>query len=147
MSNIIGPSGLSGCFRCFFVWTPRSPDPARCPRCKSPLWDVPKLSKVHRAGGMGIPEIVAPHREEILRLVKKNKAGNPRVFGSVARGTATPKSDLDLLVDFEDGATAFDQVGLVQDLEDLLGRNVDVSEPSGLHWIVRPQVLIEATPL
>jgi predicted nucleotidyltransferase len=147
MSNVIGPDGLSGCFRCFFVWRPRSPEPTRCPRCKSPLWDVPKLTKIHRGGGLGIHEVLGPKRPEVLRLIEKNRARNPRVFGSVGRGTATAKSDLDLLVDFDDGASAFDQVGLIQDLEDLLGRKVDVTEARGLHWIVRPQALLEAVPL
>jgi len=147
MANVVAPDGLSGCFRCFFVWRPRTPDPARCPRCKSWLWDVPRLEKVHRGGGLGIPEIVTPHRREILAIVRKNRARNPRVFGSVARGTATNASDLDLLVEFSDRASAFDHVGLIQDLDELLGRKVDVAEPDGLHWIVRPQVLVEAVPL
>ncbi len=147
MSNVVGPDGLSGCFRCFFVWRPRTLDPTRCPRCKSPLWDVPKLEKVRRGGGLGISEILGSKRSEVLHLVGKNRARNPRVFGSVGRGTATAKSDLDLLVDFDDGASAFDQVGLIQDLEDLLGRKVDVAEPAGLHWIIRPQALFEAIPL
>jgi uncharacterized protein len=93
---------------------------------------------------LGIIDVVGPHREDLLRLVRKHRARNPRVFGSVARGSATQKSDLDLLVDFDEGASAFDQIGLIQDLEVLFGRPVDVAEPSGLHWIVRPQALVEA---
>ena len=147
MSNVIGPSGMSGCFRCFFVWRPRTSEPVRCPRCKSLLWDVPLLDKVRRGGGLGIPEIVQPHRAGILRAVARCHARNPRVFGSVGRGSATRASDLDLLVDFDPGASAFDQVGLAQDLEELLGRRVEVAEPGGLHWIIRPQVLFEAVPL
>ena len=73
-----------------------------------------------------------------------HKARNPRVFGSVARSAATNRSDLDLLVDFEPGATAFDQIGLIQELERVFGRRVDVVEPDGLHWLIRPQVLFEA---
>lgn len=147
MSNVIGADGLSGCFRCFFVWRPRTPEPGRCPRCKSRLWDVPRLEKVHRGGGLSVEEVLGPRRPEVLDLVRKNRARNPRVFGSIARGTATRKSDLDLLVDFEPGASAFDQIGLIQDLEDLLRRRVDVTTPSGLHWIVRPQAVWEAVPL
>lgn len=147
MPNVIGPDGLQGCFRCFFVWKPRTPDPPRCPRCKSILWDVPKLSKVRRGGGLGISDIVTPNRDKILGAVKRNKASNPRVFGSVARGAATKRSDLDLLVDFDPSASAFDHVGLIQELESLLGRPVDVADPEGLHWIVRPQILIEAVPI
>ena len=147
MSNVIGPHGLSGCYRCFFVWRPRTLDPARCPRCKSRLWDVPALGKVARGGGLGIPQIVTPVRREFLRLVRKNRAKNPRIFGSVARGSAAHDSDLDVLVDFEADASAFDQIGLVQDLEELFGRPVDVSELSGVHWIARPQAALEAVPV
>ncbi|HTT73766.1 MAG TPA: nucleotidyltransferase family protein [Thermoplasmata archaeon] len=147
MSNPIGPDGLSGCFRCFFVWHPRTPDPFRCPRCKSRLWDVPLISKVRRGGGLGIEDVIGPRRREFERLLTKNRATHPRVFGSVARGSATAKSDLDILVDMEPGASAFDQIGLVQDLEKLFDRRVDVAEPGGLHWIVRPQVLLEAVPV
>lgn len=147
MSNTIAPGGLSGCFRCFFVWRPRSADPVRCPRCKSLLWDVPLLKKTVRGGGLGVPEIVQPHRDEFLRIVRKNRAQNPRIFGSVARGTATAESDVDVLVDFDEDASAFDQIGLIQDLEELLGRSVDVTEPAGLHWIVRPHAVLEAVPL
>lgn len=89
--------------------------------------------------------IIGPHREELMILLRGHKARNPRVFGSVARSEATARSDLDLLVDFDPGASAFDQIELKQDLERLLGRTVDVVEPGGLHWLIRPQVLFEAT--
>ncbi|HLN51054.1 MAG TPA: nucleotidyltransferase family protein [Thermoplasmata archaeon] len=79
-----------------------------------------------------------------MDLLRVNKARNPRVFGSVARREATPKSDLDLLVDFDSDASLFDQIALKQDLERLLHRKVDVVDPKGLHWLVRPQVLFEA---
>lgn len=76
-----------------------------------------------------------------------HKARNPRVFGSVARSEATARSDIDLLVDFDPGATAMDQIGLKQDLERLFRRRVDVAEPAGLHWLSRPQILFEAVPV
>jgi uncharacterized protein len=147
MSNEVGADGLAGCFRCFFVWHPRTPDPARCPRCKSKLWDVPKLSKLRQGGGLGIDQIIVPRQSEFLELVRRHRAHSPRVFGSVARGTATHRSDLDLLVEFEPGASALDHIGLMQDLEDLLGRPVEVATASSLHWIVRPQALLEALPV
>ena len=147
MSSIIGPSGLSGCYRCFFVWRPRTDEPVRCPRCKSALWDVPLLAKVRRGGGLGIAELLDPFRKEIAQALHETHARNPRVFGSVARGSAGRRSDVDLLVDFDPAASAFDQVGLAQDLEEVFGRHVEVTEPSGLHWIIRPQVLFEAVAI
>jgi predicted nucleotidyltransferase len=50
-------------------------------------------------------------------------------------------------VDFDPEASAFDQMKLIADLEDLFGRTVDVAEPQGLHWLARPQVLFEAVPI
>lgn len=79
--------------------------------------------------------------------MRSNKARNPRVFGSVARSEATRKSDVDLLVDFDPDASAFDHVSLIQDLERVFHRKVDVAEPGGLHWLIRPQVLFEAIPV
>ena len=146
MSNPIDASGLSGCYRCFFVWRPRNPDPPRCPRCKSKLWDVPQLAKVRRGRGLGVGDVLGPHRAEVLAALRANRARSAMVFGSLARGAGTPRSDVDLLVDFDSEASAFDQIGLIDDLTEILGRKVDVTTREGLHWIVRPQVLVEAVP-
>jgi uncharacterized protein len=72
------------------------------------------------------------HRAEILGVARTRRAHRVAVFGSVARGEAHPGSDLDLLVDFEPGASLLDQVGLFQDLEELLGVGVDVVARSAL---------------
>ena len=66
------------------------------------------------------------------------------LFGSVARGEATPGSDVDVLVDFP-GPPSFDQyMGLKFRLEDLLGVNVDLVTRASLRPGVRPQVEAEA---
>ena len=71
-------------------------------------------------------------RAEILGVARKRRARRIAVFGSVARGEAHPDSDVDLLVDFEPGASLLDHTGLFQDLEDLLGVGVDVVARSAL---------------
>ncbi len=48
---------------------------------------------------MGIEDVVAGKRDQIIRLVTEHGGANVRVFGSVARGAAGPESDIDLLVD------------------------------------------------
>ena len=69
---------------------------------------------------------------EIVQIAAAHGASNVRVFGSVARGTAGPGSDVDLLVDFEPGRTLSDHVGLCLDLEALLGATVGVVSAGGL---------------
>ena len=96
---------------------------------------------------MEISGLLAERRDEILRIAARHGAYNIRVFGSMARGDAGPASDVDLLVDVRPDHSAFFPGGLVADLEDLLGRRVDVVEPAGLHWFLRDTILHEAVPL
>jgi uncharacterized protein len=86
-------------------------------------------------------------REVILRIAAEHGARNVRVFGSVARGTASATSDLDLLVAMEPGRSLLDLVALNQDLEDALGRPVDVVTEGGLSPYLRDRILVEAIAL
>ncbi|MBU0610955.1 MAG: nucleotidyltransferase domain-containing protein [Armatimonadetes bacterium] len=83
----------------------------------------------------------------MLALAAKHKAHNVRVFGSVVRGEDGPESDVDFLVEFEDEADLFDQIGLRLDLEALLARDVDVVEDGFVHRVIRDRVAQEARAL
>lgn len=96
---------------------------------------------------MGIEDVLGGKREEILRIAGRHGAYNLRVFGSVARGEAGPTSDLDLLVDCGPDVTPFFPGGLLADLEELLGRRVEVITEPGLNPYIRERVLKEAVPL
>lgn len=96
---------------------------------------------------MGIQEIIGNHKDQILAIASKHGAYNVRVFGSVAQGTADESSDIDFLVDLEDGRSLFDLGGLLMELQDLLQRKVDVLTEQSLHWYIRNKVLNEAKPL
>ena len=96
---------------------------------------------------MEIAQLIREKRDDILRIAGKHGACNVRVFGSAARGEAGPDSDVDLLVDVLPVHSAWFPGGLLADLEELLGRKVDVVEPDGLHWYIRDKVLSEAVPL
>lgn len=87
------------------------------------------------------------YREDILRIARTHGAVTVRVFGSAARGDDHPQSDIDFLVELEKGRSLMDLSRLWQDLEELLGRQVDIVEPGGLHWYIRERVLQEAMPL
>lgn len=77
-------------------------------------------------------DMVRERRDEILSAARRRRVSRVRVFGSVARGEARPDSDVDFLVDFEPDASLLDQVGLIQDLQELLGVGVDVISTGGL---------------
>ena len=96
---------------------------------------------------MGIDDILRIKRTAILKIADRHGATNIRVFGSVAAGTARLDSDVDLLVDAGPKRTPFFPGGFISDLEELLGRKVDVVTEKSLHWYIRDRVLKEAVPL
>lgn len=86
-------------------------------------------------------------RTDIVDVAARRGASNIRVFGSVARGDASATSDVDFLVDLEPGRSLVDLGGLLMDLAELLGVDVDVVTEAGLAPRVRERVLAEAVPL
>ncbi len=83
----------------------------------------------------------------IREVAERHGATHVRVFGSFVRGIQRPDSDLDLLVDLEPGRSLLDLIAIKQDLEDLLGRRVDVATTRSLSPYIRDAVLKEALPL
>ena len=72
-------------------------------------------------------ELLYIHKEEILEIMKRYPGlSNLRVVGSVARGEDTEESDIDFLVDIGEGSTLFGLGGFKEDLEELLGIQVDI---------------------
>jgi len=69
------------------------------------------------------------------------------LFGSQARGEATEKSDLDFLVEFGGEKTLLDLAALQMELEEALGKEVDVLTYRSLHPRVRERVLRDQVPL
>ncbi len=86
-------------------------------------------------------------RERVAEAARRHGVRSVRLFGSVARGTDTQESDLDLLVEFEPGRDLFDLIELKSELEDLSGRSVDVVTEKSLSHHIREKVLREAIPL
>lgn len=96
---------------------------------------------------MDIAALIEEKKTEIREIAAKHGARNIRVFGSVARGEARPDSDVDFLVDMEPGRTLLDLGGLLMELRDLLGLDVDVVTEQGLKPRIRERVLKEAESL
>ena len=92
-------------------------------------------------------DLVRTKREQILRLAGKHGVTGVRVFGSMARGDAGPQSDVDLLVEVGPDPSPWFPGGLVVELEELLGRRVQVVTERGLDELLRDRVLEEAVPL
>ncbi len=96
---------------------------------------------------MAIRQVLEEKRDDILNIAAKHGAYNVRVFGSVARGEDRPDSDVDLLVDVETTTSSWFPAGLILDLEQILGRQVEIVTEKGLNPQLREQVLREAVPL
>jgi hypothetical protein len=96
---------------------------------------------------MEIKELVSQKRQEILDIAAKHGACNIRVFGSVARGDTNQDSDIDFLIDLGENLSPWFPVRLIRDLENLLGRKVDIVTEKGLKERIRERVLKEAVPL
>jgi predicted nucleotidyltransferase len=86
-------------------------------------------------------------RGAILAIAAKHGVLRVRVFGSFARGDAREDSDLDLLIDAGPITPPWFPGGLLVDLEEELGRRVDIAEEHNLHPLIRDRILHEAIPL
>jgi predicted nucleotidyltransferase len=76
--------------------------------------------------------LVESRRDQVMAIAARHHASRVRLFGSAARGEDGPGSDIDLLVDFERESSLFDLMRLSRELEELLGRAVDVVSVGGL---------------
>lgn len=110
-----------------------------------------KLTNLDRkdshAGVTRMDALVEKYRRQILALARANGVSNVRVFGSMARNEAGPDSDLDLLVDIDQGKSGLVLGGFLSDVADLVHRKVDVVTEKSLHPEIREKVLHEARPL
>lgn len=86
-------------------------------------------------------------RDEIIRIAHRHGAHNIRIFGSVCKESERPDSDIDFLVDLEKDRSLLDLGGMVFELQQLLGRRVDIVTENGLHWYIKQAILDEAEPL
>lgn len=96
---------------------------------------------------MSIRQLLQTKRKKILQIAARHGARKVRVFGSVARGEARRGSDIDFLVEMEEGRSLLDHAALILDLERLLKHQVDVASERGLRQPLRKEVLRDAIAL
>jgi hypothetical protein len=96
---------------------------------------------------MTLLELVFENRDRIRQLAAEHGARNLRVFGSVARGDDDLESDIDFFADFDIDRSLLDRVGLVLDIQDLLGRRVQVISSRSVKQDAHKRILEEALPL
>ena len=92
-------------------------------------------------------DLLHEKREDVLKVAGRHGVTSVRVFGSVARGDESSASDIDLLVTTGPSVSPWVPAGLILDLEELLGRHIDIVTESGLNPLLRDQVLTEAVAL
>jgi hypothetical protein len=96
---------------------------------------------------MQLIEIIRGKRMEIREIAQKYGAENIRIFGSVARGEENDNSDIDFLVDMKKKPNLLNRIAFMQELEDFLGRKVEVVTVKNLRAYFRDKVIQEAINL
>lgn len=92
-------------------------------------------------------DLLHEKRAEILQVAAKHGASNIRIFGSVVRNEDTPSSDVDFVVGTLADTSRWFPAGLIIDLEQLLGRRVEVVAERAISPYIRDRVLAECVPL
>lgn len=96
---------------------------------------------------MSISDLLHDQRDAIEQIAQRHGVVRVQVFGSVARGEATPGSDIDFLVETGPNTSAWFPAGLMLDLQLLLGRRVEIVTERALRPELREAVLRDARPL
>lgn len=96
---------------------------------------------------MDVRQLLSEKRDEIIRMAASHRVYNIRIFGSVARSEYDDKSDIDFLVELGPGCGLLNHAALTRELEELLGRKVDIVSEKGLRPRMKDRIEREAVPL
>jgi len=84
---------------------------------------------------------------QIIPVLKRFGVKRASLFGSSARGEDREESDIDIIVEFEAGKSLLDLAGLKIELEEALGRKVDLLTFNSLHPLLKDKILKEQKPI
>ena len=88
-------------------------------------------------------ESLLTYKKKIILILKRNNVVKAGIFGSLARGNFKKSSDIDILIKFKGQRSLFDLARLELELEEKLGRRVDVLTYRSLHPLIKKEVLKE----
>ncbi|HEY4482721.1 MAG TPA: nucleotidyltransferase family protein [Candidatus Paceibacterota bacterium] len=83
-------------------------------------------------------------RQKVTPILKSAGASRAALFGSYARGEETADSDVDIVIEPPEGTTLFDLVDIVEGLEGVLGRRVDLLTYGGINPRLEPYISKDA---
>jgi len=96
---------------------------------------------------MSLRESILAHGNELRAIADRHGGRNLRLFGSVARQEERGDSDIDLLIDLAPDRGFADYLAMVEEMERLLSRKVDLVTERGLSPFFKPYILAEAEPV
>lgn len=89
-------------------------------------------------------DTVASIKKRSLPILRRHAVKHAAIFGSFARGDAKVGSDVDFLIEYKTkNKSLFDLVDLKSELEDTLGRKVDIVTYNSIYWRLRERILAE----
>ncbi len=86
-------------------------------------------------------------KPKILRILRKHRVKRAGIFGSFARGEQKKRSDVDILVETRKGTSLFDFIGIKLELEDSLGKRVDLVQYGAIKPLLRERILADEVRL
>ena len=82
-------------------------------------------------------------KKKIIPILKRYGVKKAAIFGSFVRGEARKTSDIDILVEIKKDISLFDFIGLKLEIEEALGKKVDLIEYSTIKPLIREKILKE----
>ena len=86
-------------------------------------------------------------KTKIISILKRHGVSKAAIFGSLARGEEGENSDIDILIELKGEKSLLDLIGLKIELEEVLGKKVDLVEYSTIHPFLKDRILKEQMPI